>query len=241
MRYAYANQKTLLQLLYAKHRTTLHQLVHRVVEDLEFAHFSVIAVVDQGGADPRFYPIHNTPSGYMPSACDQVKNRRDPVMQHCKHQSNAIAWSRVTYVDADFDAQWEHQAQFGYRNGVSYAIHMPQGHHLVVGLVREQALPKESGALEEIIRQVQLLAVHAQEAMFSLVVPNANAGWVKLSRFELECLHWTMEGKTAWEIGRIISRSERAVAGYLAAATQKLHCTNKYQAIARAVRVGLVR
>jgi len=61
-----------------------------------------------------------------------------------------------------------------------------------------------------------------------------------LSAIELECLRWTAEGKTAWEVGRIVFRSERAVAGYLCSAMRKLDCTNKYHLVAKVVRMGWV-
>jgi len=49
-----------------------------------------------------------------------------------------------------------------------------------------------------------------------------------------------MEGKTAWEVGRILGISEQTAARHLNNATQKLGCSNKMQAIVKALRLQLI-
>lgn len=63
---------------------------------------------------------------------------------------------------------------------------------------------------------------------------------VNLSRREVECLQWAAAGKTAWETGVILDITERTVVFHLCNATQKLSASNKQQAIARAIALGLV-
>lgn len=58
---------------------------------------------------------------------------------------------------------------------------------------------------------------------------------------EHEVLLWTMEGKTAWEVGRILGVSEQTAVRHLGHAAQKLGCVNKVQAVAKAMRLGLIR
>jgi DNA-binding CsgD family transcriptional regulator len=57
----------------------------------------------------------------------------------------------------------------------------------------------------------------------------------------LECLSWTMEGKTAWETGAILSISERTAVLHLQNAMQKLGAVSKHQAVLKAMRLGLIR
>ena len=58
---------------------------------------------------------------------------------------------------------------------------------------------------------------------------------------ELECLRWTMEGKTAWEVGAILGITERTAVLHINNAMHKLNCTNKHQAVLKALRLGLIR
>lgn len=64
---------------------------------------------------------------------------------------------------------------------------------------------------------------------------------VPLTPRELEALQWTAEGKTAWEVGEILGISEQTASRHLSNATRKLDCVNKYHAVVKAMRMGLVR
>jgi DNA-binding CsgD family transcriptional regulator len=61
-----------------------------------------------------------------------------------------------------------------------------------------------------------------------------------LSRRERECLEWTSAGKTTWEIAAILEISQNTVDGYIASATRKLGAVNRAQAVAEALRRGLI-
>lgn len=61
-----------------------------------------------------------------------------------------------------------------------------------------------------------------------------------LSARELEVLRWTADGKTAWELGRILGISEQTVARHVGGAVQKLGCVNKVQTVVKALRLGLL-
>ena len=61
-----------------------------------------------------------------------------------------------------------------------------------------------------------------------------------LSARELEVMQWLKDGKTAWEIGSILSISERTVKFHIANSYAKLNVTNRSQAIARAMHLNLI-
>jgi DNA-binding CsgD family transcriptional regulator len=62
-----------------------------------------------------------------------------------------------------------------------------------------------------------------------------------LTARERECLLWTIEGKTAWEIGEILAISQRTVVHHTATAAVKLDAIGKYQAALKALRLGWLR
>ncbi len=166
--------------------------------------------------------------------------RRDPVMQHCKHHGTPIVWGQQTYVSADLGERWEHQAAFGYKAGIAVAMHMPNGRHYFIGLDRDGPLPSHSGELTRTVADIQLFAVFAQEAALRILLPETDLDLPKLSVRELECLRWTMEGKTAWELGQILKITEQTAARHINNATQKLGCINKLQAVLKALRLGIL-
>jgi DNA-binding CsgD family transcriptional regulator len=61
-----------------------------------------------------------------------------------------------------------------------------------------------------------------------------------LTARERECLKWSADGKTAWEIGQILGIAERTVVFHLNNTVAKLGVANKTQAIVRAVVLKLI-
>ncbi len=62
-----------------------------------------------------------------------------------------------------------------------------------------------------------------------------------LSEREIDCLNWTAAGKTSAEIADIMTLSEHTINHYLNRATKKLDTVNRTQAVAKALRVGLIK
>jgi DNA-binding CsgD family transcriptional regulator len=58
---------------------------------------------------------------------------------------------------------------------------------------------------------------------------------------EIDCLNWTAAGKTSAEIAEILDLSEHTVNHYLNRATKKLDTVNRTQAVAKALRIGLIK
>lgn len=88
-----------------------------------------------------------------------------------------------------------------------------------------------------------VLAVHCYERLAQLAEPTAtpeDAPRTALAPREIECLHWTAAGKTSWEIAEILGLSERTVESYLKTAGLKLGTSSRTQAVALAIRQGLI-
>lgn len=199
-----------------------------------------VAVDNLGGSE--FHSIDNTPEGYRSTFENDDYNHRDPVMQHCKRFSTPIIWNQETYVESGAIEKWEIQAPFGYRTGVGLALHLPDGKHFMIGVDRDQALPGNPVELTRIVADLQLFAVHAQDAAIRLLLPPTQAADLpQLTARELEALRWTMDGKTAWEVGVILGISERTAVLHVNNAMHKLGCTSKHQAVIKALRMGLIR
>ena len=71
--------------------------------------------------------------------------------------------------------------------------------------------------------------------------PSPESDTPDLTPRELECLRWTMEGKTAWELGRILGISEQTAVRHVNNAAHKLDAVNKHHAVVKALRFGLLR
>jgi DNA-binding CsgD family transcriptional regulator len=230
-----------LSVLEAKNREEFRGVVVRFAKSLGFDVVSATTVVDNLGGKPEFVTVDNTPLGFDEMASDPLRWPRDPVLQHCKRQTMPIIWGQNTYLNADAMDLWESQAPFGYRNGIAMALHMPEGRHFMLGVDRDQSLPTAGIELTRMVADLQLFAVHAQDtAMRILVSEPLRPECPALRPRELEVLRWTMDGKTAREIGELLAITERTAVLHLQGAMQKLGCNSKHQAVLKALRLGLI-
>jgi DNA-binding CsgD family transcriptional regulator len=57
---------------------------------------------------------------------------------------------------------------------------------------------------------------------------------------EMECLRWCKEGKTNWEIGEIMSISEKTVEYHLTNTIRKLGVSNRMTAVVKGIQLGII-
>jgi len=215
--------------------------VIRFANDLGFNYVSAMTVIDRSRTESEFLCIQNTPREYLDLFLNAKSARQDPVMQHCKRMSVPIIWSQRTYVDCRLGELWEEQAAYGLGTGIALALHFPEGRHFMLGVDRDEPLPADRGALTRLVADLQLFAVHAQDAAQRLYLPSVHEETrPKLTKREVEALQWTMEGKTAFEVGAIMSVTERTAVMHLQNAMHKLDCVSKHQAVIKAMQLGLI-
>jgi DNA-binding CsgD family transcriptional regulator len=225
----------------ARDRDEFRGEIIRFTRTLGFETVSAMTVIDHGLGQSEFIVVDNTPQAYNEAFLDPSEGRKDPVMQHCRKVGVPIVWDRKTYEDSGAVAKWEHQAAFGYCTGIAMALHLPEGRHFFLGVDRDQALPEDRPELQRLVADLQLFAVHAQDSALRLLLPRQlQPERPALTPRELEVLRWTMEGKTAWEVGGILGISERTAVLHVNNAMHKLQCVNKHQAVLKALRLGLI-
>jgi DNA-binding CsgD family transcriptional regulator len=231
-----------IEMLSTRTRDEFRHALIRFTKGLGFETVSAFAISDGADGVVRQGGVDNTPTGYSRVFADPAYARRDPVMQHCKYQSTPIVWDQSTYVDSGAASKYEIQAAFGLKFGIALAMHLPKGQHFFLGVDRDEPLPSDPDERARLVGAVTLLTLYAQTAAWRTIVPPAAYGGDHKSPTarELEVLRWTLAGKTAWEVGRVLGISERTAAIHANRATHKLGCAGKHQAALKAFRLGMI-
>ena len=217
-------------------------VVIRFAQRLGFDKVSATVAVDKLGGNPEFLAVHNTPRAFQNTFDDVSIGRRDPVAQHCRRNTVPIIWGQETYLRGNAIELWEHQAHFGYKNGIAMALHLPEGRHFALGVERDQGLPVDGRELTRMVAELQLFAVHAQDtALRVLVSEGSRPELPALTPRELEVLRWTMEGKVTSEISAMLGIGDRTTVFHLQNAMLKLNCNSKHVAVVKALRLGLIQ
>lgn len=225
----------------AKTKDDISKALEIAAKRLGFVTWSTIFVTDTPEG-PSFYTLENNPPGYDDIYHDPYICKTNPVMQTLKVSNLPVVWDHKFYQDRSHAELYEVQASYGMKFGITAALHLPGGKHCVVGFDGPHADALAPNLLPSSLGHLQLLLVHTEAALRPLALPDGeDAGdYEPLTPRERECLVWTAAGKTAWEIGRILKLSEATVTKYLDQVSKKLRCVNKAQAVAKAMRLGLI-
>ncbi len=87
---------------------------------------------------------------------------------------------------------------------------------------------------------VHFIATHIYDRLYQIRQLDRR-GMEALTEREVDCLTWTAAGKTSSEIAEILTLSEHTVNHYLNRAARKLDTVNRTQAVAKALRSGIIR
>lgn len=126
---------------------------------------------------------------------------------------------------------------FGVRHGATIPIHGPDGGLSALNVVGESEAGFED-AFRANFRDLVWVAVNTHEAFLSLAEDAGENNRVRLTDRERDCLLWTARGKTAWEVGQILTISEETVLFHLKNATRKLGVFSKHHAVVKAIVQG---
>ncbi|WMN61386.1 LuxR C-terminal-related transcriptional regulator [Pseudoalteromonas xiamenensis] len=128
-------------------------------------------------------------------------------------------------------------SKYGFSCGVNIPIKAKSGDLAFFNLVCET--PLDANELDSIL----VFAHTFSSYLFaSYVRIKEECGAVsKLSPRENDCLFWACEGKTAWEISKIIGLSQRTVTFHLMNIISKLQANNRQHAVALAIMKGIVK
>ena len=221
----------------------LHSVARRFVDDMEFERYGLQLVANGSlsPADQRWASIDNVPAGYLPSFSNRANGLSCPVMQHAKKSSLPLYWDHSTYRRASNMRRYDAQRPWGYGAGFIVAAHLRQDKHVVVGVEREKELQEVGPQLTHKLAMFQLFATCAIDACVTILGEEHQPSEAcPLSGRELEVLQWTLDGKTAWEVGAILSISQGTAAQYVNSAARKLGAVNKHQAALKALRLGWI-
>jgi DNA-binding CsgD family transcriptional regulator len=226
--------------------STLETFKHKLVSfahDSGFELATVALLIDRPGKPSTVLSVSNTPEAFSAASKSDADAARDPVLNRLKKLSVPFIYDQSLYVKEGAADLWEEQAAFGYKTGISVALHLPRERHFLLGMDRETPLPRQDAKLTRMLADLQFLAVHAQDAASRLLLAELDAlpsDSPTLTQRETEVLKWTMEGKSAWAVGEILAISEHTVNFHFRNIFKKLHASSKHQAVLKAMALGLL-
>ncbi|GAB2857091.1 transcriptional regulator LasR [Pseudoduganella ginsengisoli] len=167
----------------------------------------------------------------------------DPTVEYCFKASSPFVWMPQSFKTPEQQALYEEAASFGLKVGVTLPIRGVGGEIGMLTCVRDEApgpaflkdLSQSLGGLS-LLRDVASDSLH--QYVHASVAPTEDIP--VLTAREQDCLQWMCAGKTAWEIGRILSISEAGVNFHISNLRTKFGVSRRNDVVVKAIRLGLI-
>jgi LuxR family transcriptional regulator len=208
--------------------------------------------IDRNGvlATPSIMRLRDIPTDAFHYWCERGYYQIDPVQQLSLSSVAPFVWSYRPEANTILSNVLgeSHRPVLRYlletemTDGVTVPVHMPSGGYATFSAICIGAKRGYERDLSEHVAAVNLLAhiFHAsplQEFREHEQRMPANS----LTRRERECLQYSAEGLSAKQIAQRLDRSVATVVMHLGGACRKLGARNRTQAVAYAVRLGLIK
>lgn len=169
----------------------------------------------------------------------------DPYYRACFDGTLPIDWTDVQHsatLSTPQKAACSYLGDFGLSRGTTVPVHLPFGRFAVMSAIVDRSCT-EWADIRERTREPLFRLMH----IFTKVIHDRQlegqidtVPFARLTPRELECLRWASAGKTSGEISIILGRSQETVRLHVKNAISKLDATNRSQAVAKAIHLGLI-
>ncbi|MCY1404408.1 Transcriptional activator protein AnoR [compost metagenome] len=232
-------ESQLKQLSHTQEIKTAYRIALNFARNLgyKFCGFSITS--NSVGVDTSAVNLNNFPHEWNTQYEKNNATQIDPIVAHCNHSTLPVLWSEELFSRTPW--LWQLLQQHGLQHGWSQAIFDEEtGQRSILSLARSHCpisayeLYEHLGFSVFISRHLHALAIARQPRK------PARPQAPPLSRRELEVLKLSADGKTAYEIARILSLSERTINFHVQRAIEKLGVNNKIAAVIAAARSGAI-
>ncbi len=211
----------------------LDQLCDRLA--LDYASYAVIAPFSDAVRGYANYPAA-WKSHYMQRQLQNV----DPILQKAALSIAPVDWSRFER-DRSFKTVFYEATDFGISpQGLTVPIRGRFGDRGLLSVSRAGPQREWERLKRNIMPELQMAAVHLHDSVMRMSAPLSSNQQAKLSQREVEVLQWVAAGKQQQDIGDILSISPRTVEVHLRSAREKLGALTTFQAIGRAIALGVI-
>lgn len=209
-----------------------------IAEEHGLAKFTVMTISHDDTKLSDISVVNNWDPELLSVYDDNGLAARSPILNHCRTSSRPLEIDIETLPqdrdNAERNLTVELFTDFKMSKGIAYPVHDSSGMRGTISFSGSEIDLSNDDALA-----LHLISLYAFDHLITTQNASPKAG-PNLSDRERDCLNWTAAGKTSSEIALILELSDHTVNHYLTAACRKLDAVNRVQAVAKAIRLGLL-
>tara|TARA_R110002072_G_scaffold238329_1_gene395695 strand:+ start:31791 stop:32528 length:738 start_codon:yes stop_codon:yes gene_type:complete len=231
------------QISNAKTKQELHEISLAFCQLVNMPYY-VIGVFSQDSLySPAIHTLNNYPKDWMDLYAEQNRHKNDPVIAYMLTSHSPVRWDKLLknerFQSVEQVLFMKQAIKYGLSNGFSIPIKSISSEFAIFSM----AIGEAENAID-IMDNAQpfahTFATHLFER-FLAILSQEEIKQFELTKRERECMFWACEGKTTWEISKIIDISERTVLYHLNNSTKKLGAINRQHAVAISINRGLIK
>ena len=223
-----------LQLANAGNIESLVDLYRSAIRNFGFSHFILTGLPTHGQRFESLVLERFWPDDWMSHYVSRDYIKRDPVaiasVFHSRPFTWKEAWARASMSSSAGDLVMMEAADAGLKDGVCVPIPVRNARSGCISLAGEVAITEPDA-----LQPVNVLSLTFASRLQLLVDHRRHPTGLTLSDREREVLTWVAEGKTAWEISKILGISDSTVNKHIAGAMRKTGAVTRTQAVAKAM------
>lgn len=205
-----------------------------------FTSFLVSGLPSQRERLEPYILLNGWPTGWFERYTAVNHYRHDPCVRHCFSTIEPFAWNELPsnlLEGPEAKLVMNEAVDFGLAEGLCIPLHDVYGSQAVVTMAGQQIELTPSAR-----RMVHLASLYAYGAAErSVRIPTYHKGDGRLTERERDVMRWIAEGKTFWEIGKILGIAEATVNDHMRHIRAKLGTRNATHSLAEALRRREIR
>ena len=184
-------------------------------------------------------------SDYSPAWREAYNERSlfyvDPTVAHCLTRTSPLIWTPALFAGRSQREFYEEARSHGLSTGVALPIHGPkQEVGMVCFVCGEQSIDETERLIASQLPMLTLVRDVAFDTAQRFMTGHTESLVPKLTPREHECLKWTAQGKSTWEIAKIFGCSEATVNFHMTNIRTKFGVSSRSAAAVKATRMGLI-
>lgn len=217
------------------------QVVSQVINDSSFEQYIFKLLPNKHSSMDKAFVVTNYAPQWQEIYNEHQYCNIDPTIQHCYSSHFPLFWDQNSYSTAKQKIMYHQGKNYGLGSGLVFPIHGPNGEF---GMMSFATKMRASGQVKtNAVKALPLLSVFVDYVFESSknFTKKVSASHIVLTPREKEVINWCVEGKTSWEISKILSCSESTINFHLSNVRHKFNASNTQLAVVRALRSGLIQ
>lgn len=227
----------------------LTEIFQRSVGDLGFSAFALHVVRIAGVPQKMVYGVTTYAEEWVTRYRDENYVAIDPIIANGLSRQMPFEW-REAIGNSELSPRqrkfFGEAGEFGISFGYTIPIHGPEGQFSAITVTSDVPAHLADRLISANRFLVHLMGLYYNEHVGSILLSQIRGAALDemdvpvLSMREKDCLSWVAQGKSSWEISRLIGVSERTVNFHIENAKRKLGVYSRQHAVVKAVMLKLI-